>query len=149
MSQPNPIAGSWTVARIEYISGTEHEWIDPAQPGLFLFTDTHYSMTWMPAGTRQPDYAQLWHPSDAEKVMSYNAIVCNAGQYELTGDILTTRVQVAKTPAFIGGLAKYQYLQNGDTLMLEIIDNVAHDGTRDVAYLTFRTIIHLQRTEKA
>ena len=36
----NPLAGAWSVTAIELADGSV---IDPAQPGLFIFADSHYS----------------------------------------------------------------------------------------------------------
>ncbi len=139
------IVGVWKILTVVYISGIDATTIDPALPGLFIFTENHYSMTWMPLGKLQGDYDNLWHPSDAEKVKSYNSIVTNAGTYRLLDSILTTSVEVAKTPAFVGGKAVYKCEISGDEMRLEVIDNVAHDGTRDESYLKFKTIITLRR----
>mgnify|MGYP005638679663 CR=1 FL=1 len=139
------LIGTWKVLAVKYISGAEVSRVDPALPGIFIFTETHYSMTWMPTGKKQEDYDDLWHPTDAEKILSYNAIVTNAGRYELSESKLTTFVEVAKTPAFVGGKAIYSCEITGNEMHLEILDNLAHDGTRDEAYLKFRTILSLRR----
>lgn len=141
------IVGCWRVSRIEMGAGSTMNVIDPALPGLFLFTRDHYSMTWMPGSERQPDYADLWHPNDTEKIYSYNAIVTNAGRYKIKKSKLVTDIQVAKTPAFIGGRAEYLLEIQSDRMTLEIVDNIAHDGTRDTAYLSFRIRIYLTRLE--
>jgi len=141
------IQGVWKLKSIVYMENDERITIDPALPGLFIFTESHYSMTWMPQRKFQEDYADLWHPSDAEKVQSYNSIVTNTGSYELKSSELTTFVQVAKTPAFVGGKALYDCQVSGNEMTLEIKDNVAHDGTRDESYLKFKTILALMRVE--
>lgn len=141
------IRGVWKTSKLVYVSGDKTSIIEPALPGRFIFTEKHYSMTWMTGSELQSDYNDLWHPSDAEKIQSYNAIVTNSGRYELSGSELTTYVEVAKTPAFIGGKAVYQCEIIGDSMQLEIRDNVAHDGTRDEGYLKFKTRIHLKRVE--
>jgi hypothetical protein len=141
------IIGVWKLLSVIYNSAGEITTIDPALPGLFIFTEDYYSMTWMPGGILQEDYVDLWHPTDAEKVKSYNSIVTNSGRYELSESELTTYVDVAKTPAFVGGKAVYLYEIEGDEMRLEIKDNVAHDGTRDTGYLKFKTIITLERVE--
>jgi len=142
------LLGSWQVTAIGYKQADQVSRIEPALPGLFLFTQEHYSMTWMPGSQLQADYADLWHPTDREKVGSYNAVVVNAGSYSIDGDLLTTQVQVAKTPAFMGGYAVYQIQLDGDNLQLTVKDNVAHDGTRDTAYLQIETHIFLRRCER-
>lgn len=143
----NSIRGVWKVSKVTYGSAGQSSTIEPALPGLFIFTEKHYSMTWMPGRMIQADYEDVWHPNDAEKVASYNAIVTNSGRYDLSESVLTTYVDVAKTPAFMGGKAVYSCNIQYDKMRLEIMDNVAHDGTLDEAYLKFKTIIHLQRVE--
>ncbi len=143
----NSILGVWRLQTVEYVSGSELTTIDPALPGLFIFTEKHYSMTWMPLQDQQEAYADKWHPNDTEKVQSYNSIVTNTGRYQLSGSELTTNVEVAKTPAFVGGKAIYRCELNDDEVSLQIIDNVAHDGTRDEGYLKLKTILTLKRVE--
>ncbi|MBC8377123.1 MAG: lipocalin-like domain-containing protein [FCB group bacterium] len=143
----NTIVGVWKLLTVVYLSGGDITTIDPALPGLFIFTDEHYSMTWMPLRDQQEAYADQWHPNDAEKIQSYNSIVTNTGRYELSGSKLTTHVEVAKTPAFVGGTAVYQCDIQGEEMRLQILDNVAHDGTRDEGYLKFKTILTLQKVE--
>lgn len=141
------IIGVWKVIAVNYISNTGETVIDPALPGLFIFSTDYYSMTWMPREDLQVDYVDIWHPTDSEKVVSYNSIVTNSGSYEFNGSELTTHVEVAKTPAFVGGTAIYSCEISQDRVQLEVKDNIAHDGTRDEAYLNFRTIITLKRVE--
>ncbi len=141
------IVGVWKILTVVYISEGNVTTIDPALPGLFIFTENHYSMTWMPQQHIQEEYADMWHPSDAEKVQSYNSIVTNTGGYDFSGAELTTRVEVAKTPAFVGGKAIYACKVENDQMRLEIKDNLAHDGTRDAGYLKFKTILTLERVE--
>lgn len=144
---PASILGVWNLVSIVYVSGPEMTTIDPALPGLFIFTKNHYSMTWMPLQKQQEDYADLWHPNDSEKVQSYNSIVTNTGSYVLSKTELVTSVEVAKTPAFIGGKAIYACELGKDELRLEVLDTLANDGTRDESYLKFKTILKLQRIE--
>jgi len=144
---PRSIIGVWNLISIVYVDGSDVTTIDPALPGLFIFTKNHYSMTWMPLQKQQEDYADLWHPDDSEKVQSYNSIVTNTGRYKRSETELVTYVEVAKTPAFIGGKAIYAFEIKEDELRLEILDNVAHDGTRDESSLKLKTILKLQRIE--
>ena len=141
------IIGVWKVSKVTYESEGQSSTIYPALPGLFIFTERHYNMTWMPGGQLQPDYEDPWHPNDVEKVASYNAIVTNSGRYDLSESVLTTHVDVAKTPAFVGGKAVYSCNIQNDKMRLEVMDNIAHDGTQDEGYLKFKTIIHLKRVE--
>ncbi len=110
--------GAWRVATVRYLWADGEATIDPALPGLFLFTGDHYSFAWHQGDEPQTDYTTPWKPTDAEKVQSYNAIVVNAGRFRLAGDTLITRPFVAKTPEFEGGEARFTYRVDGDTLWL-------------------------------
>jgi hypothetical protein len=110
--------GAWRVASVRYLWADGEATIDPALPGLFLFSGHHYSFAWHQGDEAQPEYATPWKPTDAEKVQSYNAIVVNAGSFRLAGDTLITRPFVAKTPEFEGGEARFLYRVDGDTLRL-------------------------------
>lgn len=143
----NTIIGVWKVSKVVYESDGKISDIDPALPGVFIFTEKFYSMTWLPGDQLQADYSDLWHPNDEEKIQSYNSIVTNSGSYEFSESKVTTYVEVAKTPAFVKGWAVYECEVQNDQMRLEITDSVAHDGTRDEGYLKFKTIIHLKRVE--
>jgi hypothetical protein len=125
------LTGAWRVATVRYLWVDGEATIDPALPGLFLFTGDHYSFAWHQGDERQADYAKPWSPTDAEKVLSYNAIVVNAGRFRLAGDTLITRPFVAKTPEFEGGEARFIYKVSGDTLRLAGSSIWNHRGELD------------------
>ncbi|MEZ4398363.1 MAG: hypothetical protein R3C71_15745 [Candidatus Krumholzibacteriia bacterium] len=112
------LEGAWEVKSVRYVWDTGDALIDPALPGLFLFTGDRYSFAWHQGAEAQPDYAEPWKPTDEERVFSYNAIVVNAGQFALRGDSLVTWPFVAKTPEFEGGEAHFAWTVDADTLWL-------------------------------
>ena len=118
------IEGAWSV----------NEWTrdgqttSPAQPGLFIFTSTHYSAFFV----RQDEaraVAAVAGPNgmtDAEKAVAYDEFTANTGRYELDGNKLTTRAYVAKGPGFMASWPEYTVNRSGDTLTLTFANgNVA------------------------
>lgn len=73
------------------------------QPGLAIFTDTHYSMTYVAAFEARPNLSA--EPTDEERGRVFGPFTANAGTYQLKDSILTTTPLVAKNPAFMAGNA--------------------------------------------
>lgn len=141
------LGGAWKVVEIR-VKTTDKEFINSQpQPGLFLFTQNHYSMVWMPGDDPPKDFAHTWHPSDEEKVKSFNSIIVNSGTYQYTDSTLTTIPAVAKTPEFINGSATYSYQLKKDTLYMKLIDTYSHDGIMDEGVVYYQSSLKLYRQE--
>lgn len=139
--------GVWSVAKVvSIISGKEYVNSKPL-PSKIIFTKNNYSIVWMPGTKLQQNYAKRWNPSNEEKIISYNSIIVNAGTYTIEKNIITTKPEVAKTPDFINGFAKFEYEQKADTLKLTLIDNVSNDGIQDSAAVKYKTTLVLRRVE--
>jgi hypothetical protein len=143
----NQIHGVWQIIRISTTVGARHfENVQPL-PGLMLFTKGYYSMVWMPGNERLQDNAEIWHPTDQEKVAQFNAIVVNSGKYSLRDSLLITEPVVAKTPEFIGGKASYYWNLVSDTLRLQILETISRNLELDEGQQRYRTTIILERME--
>jgi hypothetical protein len=86
------IATSWEV---------EGEMIPDPQPGLIVFTGTHYSIMFVNQAEPRDRYAGE-EMTDADMVGAYTTFTANSGRYELSGNELTTRAFVAKNPNYMG-----------------------------------------------
>ena len=113
------VEGAWTV-RQWTVEGETY----PAQPGIFLFTSTHYSIFFV---NQSEPRAQAAQPgpggmTDAEKVVAYDEFTANAGRYVVDGNTLTTRAYVAKNPGYMAGWpdneTQFTVNRDGDTLTL-------------------------------
>ena len=104
-------------------------------------------MVWMPLDQPLADFAEIWRPTDEEKVHSWNSIVVNSGTYAFTDSTVTTYPIVAKTPEFVGGSAVYTYRVEGDTLFMEVTDTVSHSGVQDPGIGVLRLLTTLVRVE--
>lgn len=92
----------------------------PTQPGLLLFAGDHYSYTLI---TRpRPDLPQ--GPAAAEQVVAvWNPFTANAGTFEISGDTMTRRPIVAKSPNAMGPGVYNEYIfrLSADTLWITTV----------------------------
>jgi hypothetical protein len=144
---PNPIEGVWKAAWIESVWSDGRSINPDPQPGLYIFTSDHYSMTWIPGAQSRKPSVQTWFPTDAEKIADFNTVIVNAGTYELKDSTLTTHPIVAKTPEFMGGWARFVYRVSGDSLWLTGTDIYSFGGVRDLGVDLVRTTVKLVRAE--
>ena len=94
---------------------------DP-QPGMVIFTGTHYMMMYANGDAPRARY-EGEQQSDAEIVAAYNTLTANAGRYEVSGNEITTRAYVAKDPNYMGdwpdNANTYTFRFDGETLHLQ------------------------------
>ena len=113
------VEGAWTVS--EWTIDGE---ASPTQPGIFIFTSTHYSFFFVSqaeerASPAQPEAGGM---TDAEKVVAYDEFTANAGRYAIEGNTLTTRAYMAKNPGYMSAwpdnAQEFTVEREGDTLSL-------------------------------
>jgi len=128
-SVDNGLLGVWQIQKIENkISSGSSVNSDP-QPSLAIFTQSHYSLIWMPGTTGMRAFKQRWSPTDEEKIRRYGEIIVNSGTYTLTESTLTAHPVVSRIPEFMGGgRMLYEYHVEGDTLWLTTLDEHSYDG---------------------
>ena len=122
----NPLHGVWSMSAMT--PGGGGATIDPSQPGLFIFTEGHYSAVYSLGADPRPLSAVGFNPTSEEKVAQYDTIIVNTGTYEASGSTITFRPMVAKSPEFIGGHSTMDFQINGDVLTLTVQSVVATDG---------------------
>ena len=121
----NPLAGAWSVTAIELADGSV---IDPAQPGLFIFADSHYSAVYTNRAEPRPLSATPFSATDVEALAQFQSIIVNTGTYTVSGSMITFRPLVARSPEFIGGESTAEFEIAGDVLTLRYQTVVAADG---------------------
>ena len=129
-----PLEGAWLVTSW-VVNGETIE----AQPGLFLFTRTHYSTMFVPGAEPRAQYAGE-SMTDEDMLAAYPTIVANSGRYEVNGDEFTTRAYVAKNPNYMGSFPEnastFGFRIEGDTLTL-LVDGEEVATLRRVEGLPF------------
>jgi hypothetical protein len=111
----NPLVGAWRVTEIDDANRPP---ITNPQPGLYIFTEQHYSFVRINGTGPLPNYPSNDKATDADKVAVFNAIYLNSGTYKVTADMLTTKAMVAKSAFVIGSSNQYEFAVNGKALVL-------------------------------
>jgi hypothetical protein len=116
-SKKKPIEGAWKVTEI-VVTGADPSSVPNPQPGLIIFTKTHYSVMWVP-GNQPRSLFKGEGPTDQEKIAAYDSFVANSGTYEVAGATITLHPMVARSPNFMaGGVSKSQMRIEGTTMWL-------------------------------
>ena len=106
----NPLVGAWRVTEIDDANRPP---ITNPQPGLYIFTEQHYSFVRINGTGPLPDYPSNDKATDADKVAVFNAIYLNSGTYTVAANMLTTKAMVAKSAFVIGASNQYDFAVNG------------------------------------
>ncbi len=127
-----PVEGAWVVA--SWISPNGETLAQP-QPGLFVFTRTHYSMMFV---LSQEPRVLYWgeEMTPADMVAAYPTIVANSGRYEVSGNEITTWAFVAKDPNYMGA-----WPENAVTYTFEIDSEGSLHLTSSDEWSGFRAIM--------
>jgi hypothetical protein len=122
-AQSPSLQGAWRVTQI-VVTGANAASNRSPQPGLYVFTRQHYSITTVNGTEPRKNFEAARDPAkltDAEKIARYeawNPFAANAGTYTVKGNVLTTRPMVAKNPAVMGTEATREFRIEGNTLTL-------------------------------
>jgi len=113
----SPLVGAW---KITEIANPNSPPLANPQPGLYVFTEKHYSAVRLNGTKPLPSYPSNDAATDAEKVASFNTLYVNAGGYAISGNMLTLSPMVAKSAFAMepGRTVQYEFTVKGDTLTL-------------------------------
>ena len=116
-AKKNPLMGAWKVT--EYTNPNQPTITNP-QPGIYVFSEKHYSAVRIQGTKPLPDYPSNDKATDADKVAVFNALYMNTGAYSVSGNKLTTMPQVAKSAFAMapGRTTDYEFTISGNTLTL-------------------------------
>ena len=95
-AQTVSLKGAW---RVVEVTGTDGKVNAKPEPGLYIFTDRHYSIM----RVTQPRAAMPEKPTETDQLAAFVPFVANAGTYEIKGMQLMTRPLVAKNPNVMTG----------------------------------------------
>lgn len=120
-SRKNLLVGAWLIKEtsVTTTEGTSTDKNPP--PGIYIFTDQHFSNTLIPKGGERLPFTDRTTPE--EMLAAYNNFIAEAGSYEVTESTLTTHNIVAKIPNYMNGRIIYQYKLEGDSLRLLLHDD--------------------------
>lgn len=126
----HPLIGAWYLASVAWISDEQTQRIEQAQPALFLFNKSHYSLMWSPKQSPRVPFEDLSNPTQEEILQGFRSIVFNAGTYQVLGNQITATAEVAKVPGFEGGQQFYHFKMEKDKLILTMYDETYPDGSK-------------------
>src|SRR5215472_1285872 len=95
-SSRGPLEGTWKVTEI-VVTGANSATTPNPQPGLFIFTRTHYSFMRVAANEPRPLFKAEAATND-EKLKAYDSFAGTTGTYDVSGTTLTIRPIVARSP---------------------------------------------------
>ncbi len=144
----DPVLGAWSMQSVHWITADTTYKIEQAQPGLFLFTDSAYSIMWTPTSEPRIPFAVLSKPTDDEILQGFRSIVFNGGSYTKTDSTLISTAIVAKVPGFEGGIQLYRYVIDSGRMELTMYDEIYPDGSKPDWSGNFQTRFFLEKLVK-
>jgi len=113
----NPLMGAWKVTEV---TNPGQPPLTNPQPGLYVFSEKHYSAVRIQGNRPLPDYPSNDKATDADKVQVFNSLYMNTGAYTVNGNTLITMPQVAKSAFAMapGRKTEYTFTISGNTLTL-------------------------------
>jgi hypothetical protein len=112
----SPLEGAWRLVEVTASDSAGSPRI--GEPGLFVFTRTHYSMMRAIGQMPRATFAAV-DPTDAEKLAAYDTFIANAGTYQVSGSTIAVTPTIAKHPNLMnGGRDQFAFRVAGDTLWL-------------------------------
>ena len=120
--QPQPaLEGAWRVTEV-VSTGPGTPVLASPQPGLLLFTGRYYSYTLITGDQPRPEL-----PSGvvaaADLLRAWNPFTANAGTFEVSGNSMTRRPVIAKSPDAMapGAFNQYTFRLSADTLWVTTV----------------------------
>ena len=112
------LLGTWLITETTRTQG-DSTWVnDSPQPGLYIFSQHHFSLMLIPGDSPRVEWQGAGTP--AERLAAFENFVADAGSYEATDSVITMSNIIAKLPwaMNLGGGGPYQYRLDGDSLSL-------------------------------
>ena len=118
----SPLMGAWIVTAWE---NSEGEVLSEPQPGLFIFTQNHYSIMHVNTDEPRPGFqGGVGEATAAQLGATYGPFTANSGRYEMSGDQIIRQAYVAKNPGVMNGFPdndvsiQFHVADGGDVLHL-------------------------------
>ncbi|HSL69514.1 MAG TPA: alpha/beta fold hydrolase [Longimicrobiales bacterium] len=141
------LEGVWRVVEVQFVRRDGDSIAFDAQPGLFIFTRSHYNSTWVSQREPRQSFASRFEPTREELAAACDALVVNSGTYEVSGDQLIVHPIVTRMPEFSGGRLIYRYRIDGNSLFLDAFDEYSRDGVQAPWARRQRILLKLLRAE--
>ena len=137
-----PLEGVWSVVSVDPMDGSSV--VDPSQPGLYIFTGSHYSAVYAPGPEPRLRSEESFRHTEDEMIAQYRSIIVNSGTYQVDGSSLTLRPMIAKSPNLVGGRLTGTFSISQDTLVLHHEHLVDVDGAEFAGFGETLTLVRLE-----
>jgi Lipocalin-like domain len=122
--KPTSLTGAWRVTEVK-TTGPNARTISSPQPGLYIFTGTHYSNMTVNSDEPRTTLQDQTKASAAELLAVFGPFTANSGTYDISGGNVTFKPVVAKNPQVMApGVANVSSFKiQGNTLTLTSVRN--------------------------
>ena len=126
----NFLIGTWYMQKVHWKTQDTTYSIDNAQRGMFIFSDSTYSLMWTPIDRPRKPFEKLSNPTEKEMISGFKSIVFNAGKYIHTDSTVEATAYIAKVPGFEGGKQFYRYIIKNNRLTITMYDETYPNETK-------------------
>lgn len=122
--KPTSLTGAWEVTKVQ-MTGPNARTIASPQPGLYLFTDKHFSIMMVTGDHPRPIHPTLpeMPKATAQAILAvYGPYVANTGTYEINARKLIMHPIVSKNPELMGGSVTYSFEIQKNLLTLKMLN---------------------------
>lgn len=119
----NPLVGVWSITETSIAGPADTSVNESPQPGLYIFTDRHFSIVLIPGAERPPFSSST---TDAQRLAAYDNLIVDAGRYRRTDSTFAIENIIAKIPNVMpphstGDLTfRYRLGEDADSLILTL-----------------------------
>ncbi len=126
--QSSGLLGAWLIVETTRTTPDSAWMNENPQPGLYIFTDRHFSIMLIPGDSPRTNLFPNAPPE--QRLAAFEDFIADAGSYEATDTLLTMRNVIAKVPDVMnsGAGGPYRYWLDGDTLTLSFTAGWAAGG---------------------
>jgi len=137
-SATEALQGAWQVTEI-VTAGPAPQTLDSPQPSLLLFAGRFYSYTLINGQDPRPNLPR-GAATAAELLRVWNPFSANAGTFEVSGNTMTRRPIVAKSPDTMapGAFNEYTFRLVADTLWVTAVRTEAGEARNPSTYRYLR-----------
>ncbi|HEX6066702.1 MAG TPA: hypothetical protein VFZ04_20850, partial [Longimicrobiales bacterium] len=123
---PNRIAGAWRVAEVTRDSAGVQR--TAPFPGLYLFTQNHYSMMRYDSEKPRRDFPDNMRRTTDTYIDIWGPLAAQTGKYEIRGDRIFAQPHVSKNPSAMKpeSFLMFSWRIAGDTLWMQAVSD--HNG---------------------
>ncbi len=104
---PTPLTGAWEVIERSYQRG-DLSWVNRnPEVERYVFTERYYGVQEIRESGPRPDFTDT--TTELERLAAFDVFHAHGGPYEVVGDRLVIRIDIAKSPNTMSGEATYEY----------------------------------------